>query len=309
MKMYTVEIIDNIGTELFSTTAIIKRKALSQQVAFDHCLPDNIANSGIVGGAEFEFYIQALDEIDFDKQLKSIISMLFEITDQDIICNPFKEFDRSREYDKLIIKPDSSLKSQSFGIEITTPIVSILNLPFYIKSIFEIMKKHNAYTDETTGFHIHLSCPVLDNKPFDFLGLMLLLNKYNLYETWPARPDYSRNVMDVLNCLNFEVAGQKKDEVGRGWCIVRPAAEAKPTHIEIRTMGGEDYNCKLEQVNLELIAIAELYLSVLEATSIEECASLVELQRSVIADVDEEKLAKLHEVLAYIGFTYEEPAN
>lgn len=48
----------------------------------------------------------------------------------------------------------------------------------------------------------------------------------------------------------------------------------KPTHIEIRTMGGEDYNCKLEQVNLELIAIAELYLSVLEATSIEECKLL-----------------------------------
>lgn len=46
-------------------------------MAFDHCLPDNIANSGIVGGAEFEFYIQALDEIDFDKQLKVLVSMLF----------------------------------------------------------------------------------------------------------------------------------------------------------------------------------------------------------------------------------------
>lgn len=307
--MYTVEKIDNFGTELFSTTPMIKRDALIQQVSFNHCLPGNIANSSIVCGAEFEFYIPALDEIDFDDQLKSIISMLFKITDQDIICNPFKEFDRSREYDKLIIKPDSSLKSQSFGIEITTPIVSILNLPFYIKSIFDIMKKHNAYTDESTGFHIHLSCPDLNSKPFDFLGLMLLLNKYKLYETWPARPDYSRNVMDVLNCLNFEVAGQKKDEVGRGWCIIRPEAETKPTHIEIRTMGGEDYNCKLEQVNSELIIIADLYLSVLEDTSIEECASLIESQRSVIADVDEEKLAKLQEVLSYIGFTYEEPAN
>lgn len=58
-----------------------------------------------------------------------------------------------------------------------------------------------------------------------------------------------------------------------------------------------------------MITIADLYLSVLEDTSIEECASLMESQRSVIADVDEEKLAKLQEVLSYIGFTYEEPAN
>ncbi|MEA3522476.1 MAG: hypothetical protein U9R50_05840 [Campylobacterota bacterium] len=302
-------IVDDIRTKLFSTTPTIKRNATKKLLNFDHGLPEDIADSCIVGGAEFEFYISALSKDDFDQQLKSIISMLFQITDQDILCNPFKDFDRSREHDKLIIKPDSSLKMQSFGIEITTPIVSIVNLPYYIESIFTIMKRHNAVTDISTGFHIHLSCPDLDGEPFDFLGLMLLLNTHNLYETWPSRPDYSRNVMDVLNCLNFEVAAQKKDEIGRGWCVIRPEIENKPTHIEMRTMGGDGYHFKLKQVCLELIKIVNLYLLVLDGSAEEECASLIECQRTVIDTADDKKLEKLQEALAFIGYIYEEPTE
>jgi hypothetical protein len=304
--MYTVTIVDNIKTELFSATPTIKRNATKKLLSFAHGLPENIANSCIVGGAEFEFYIPAFDEEGFYNELKSIISMLFEITDQDILCNPFEEFDRSREHDKLIIKPDSSLRMQSFGIEITTPIVPIMDLPYYIESIFTMMKRHNAITDMSTGFHIHLSCPDLDGESFDFLGLMLLLNKHNIYETWPSRPDYSRNVMDVLNCLNFEVAAHKKDEIGRGWCIIRPEEENKPTHIEMRTMGGDGYYFKLEQVCSELIKILNLYLSVLTRDAEQECASLINSQREVIDRVNDEQIVKLQETLAFIGYTYEE---
>lgn len=307
--MYTVTVIDDIGTEHFSATPTIKRKAQRRRLSFEHSLPPDIADSSITGGAEFEFYVTAFDEDDFDRQLKSIIAMLYDITDRDILCNPFREFDRSREHDKLIIKPDSSLNMQRFGVEITTPIVPVMDLPYYIDSIFDVMRRYNAVTNESTGFHIHLSCPDMDGESFDFLGLMLLLNEHGLYETWPPRPDYSRNVMDVLNCLDFEAAAQKKDEIGRGWCVIRPEAEIKPTHIEIRTMGGEGYHLKMEQVYSEFVRIVKLYLSVLNADAAPECAVLIERQRAIIDEVDEEKIEKLQKTLAFIGYVWEESAE
>jgi hypothetical protein len=302
--MNKVSIIDDNKTSHFEFSKSQKLEVQRKMLLFENTLDKSIIDSGIIGGAEFEFYIHAFDPQHFDEELKALLDDLSHITDQDILCNPFKDFTRSREYDKLIIKPDSSLRNYTYGLEITTPIVPIVHLPYYLDSILSLIQKKGYITDTSTGLHLHLSCPEKEGEYFDFLGLILLLNQKGLYETWYSRPDYSRNVMNVLNCLNFESAASKKDEVGRGWCIIRPDCEDKKTHIEIRTMGGENYQRKYsEQIFPELHTILQSYIAVLNHDADEECDRLKAIQEQKVKTHSDEDQAKMYDTLAIIGVT------
>jgi hypothetical protein len=302
--MNKVSIIDDNKTSLFEFSASHKFNVQKKMFTFSHELNATIIDSGIIGGAEFEFYVNAFDPEHFDEELKALLDDLSHITDQDILCNPFKDFTRSKEYDKLIIKPDSSLRNYTYGLEITTPIVPIVYLPYYLDSILSLIQKKGYMTDTSTGLHLHLSCPEKEYEDFDFLGLMLLLNQKGLYETWPSRPDYSRNVMNVLNCLDFESAASKKDEVGRGWCIIRPDYEDKKTHIEIRTMGGENYQREYSaQIFPELRTILQSYIAVLNHDADEECDRLKATQEQKVKTHSDEEQTKMYDTLAIIGVT------
>ncbi|MDD4950675.1 hypothetical protein [Sulfuricurvum sp.] len=302
--MNKVSIIDENKTSHFEFSKSQKLEAQRNMLMFENPLDKSIIDSGIIGGAEFEFYINAFDLEHFDEELTTLLDDLSRITDQDILCNPFKDFTRSKEYDKLIIKPDSSLRSYTYGLEITTPIVPIVHLPYYLGHILSIIQKRGYITDTSTGLHLHLSCPEKESKDFDFLGLMLLLNAKKLYDSWPPRPDYSRNVMNVLNCLDFESASGKKDEVGRGWCIIRPDYEDKKNHIEIRTMGGENYQSKYsEQIFPELRTILQSYIDILNHDADDQCDRLKAMQKQKVKTHSDEDQAKMYDTLTIIGVT------
>ncbi len=302
--MFKVETVDEQGTQLFAFEKILKRKSLAKIVTHERTVSQQVDNSAMQCGVEFEFYINAFDDEHFDEELKKLIEALSHITDKNILCNPTKEFQRSKEYDKLIIKPDSSLINYSYGLEVTTPIVPIAQLPYYIEKVFDLMKKFGYITDVSTGLHIHLSTPDEENE-FDFLCYMLLLNQKGLFDSWPSRADYSRNVMHVLNCFNFDIAAMKKDEVGRGWCIVRPEND-KPTHVELRTMGGDNYHLNISQVLNELLPICELFLNIYDRSEEKRCSLLREEQYEKISEHTPEDISKMYDALQIIGITRDE---
>ena len=192
-------------------------------------------------GCEFEFYVNQMIEDELINELSSLLK-----TELIINHNNGKNDDMKMNY-----KRDLSLIGDT-GREITTPICTLSDLKEYIVNISKIISS-NAHTNEDTGFHIHISTK--DESAVDFYRFMLLCNDNELLTNWGIRNGFSLNVMDILDSLDMVEAKKFKNKKGRIWNLEK----ISNNHIEIRTMGGTNYQLKVDQILLELNIFIEIF--------------------------------------------------
>lgn len=202
-------------------------------------------------GCEFEFYPNLMLEEELIDSLKSLLTGNIKLK----INLPVND-DSNMNY-----KDELSLSSFG-GKEITTPICSYEELKLYIIAISKIID-NNGSTNEDTGFHIHIST-VDDNIEVDFYKFMLLCDNNLLLKNWGNRNSYCLNVMDILTTLNMDEAKEVKNKKNKSrkariWNLEKRAENNTTNHIEIRTIGGTNYQKEFVKMINELDKFIEIF--------------------------------------------------
>ncbi len=241
--------------------------------------------SNLQFGCEFEFYPNTMLEEDLVEslrnKLKNNIDLKFNLDSND---------DKNMNY-----KKEPSLSGMG-GKEITTPICSYEDLKYYISSICRIIDE-NAQTNEDTGFHIHIST-VDKTKDLDFYKFMLLSNESSLLSNWGSRNTYCLNVMEILTVLDMEEAKKLKNKKGRVWNLEKRKEDGSTNHIEIRTMGGTNYQRKEEQILRELDKFIPIFIrSIKDGTSDEEYKSILKKHIKILSSATDKRKNKFLQVM------------
>ena len=187
-------------------------------------------------GCEFEFYIDTTEH-SFNEIIDEIAKEMYELTDVEILVDTINLPTDKDKNNCLQIKPDISLEDN--GIEISVPITTASGIEHYIQTICPIISKY-GYTNEETGFHIHISTVNNDGINFNFYKFMLLCDKAKLLSSWEPRIGYSQNVMDILSSNTKQASRQIKTKKGTIWNVEK----IEPNHVEIKAIGGKNYHTK-----------------------------------------------------------------
>jgi len=197
-------------------------------------------------GCEFEFYPNTMLEDEMIDALSDILKDGIEL----------KLSLKSNDDKHMNYKDEPSLSAMG-GREITTPICSYDDLKNYIRAIAKIIDEY-CETNEDTGFHIHIST-IDESIEVDFYKFMLLSNEASLLNNWGNRNAYCLNVIDILTVLDIDEAKKIKNKKGRVWNLEKRRENEKTNHIEIRTIGGTNYQRKVEQILNELDKFIEVF--------------------------------------------------
>lgn len=237
------------------------------------------ANDTYQFGCEFEFNLNIHTLKDIPALVEKIQNEIFLFSNVDILVDQVNLINDPDRNQCVQIKPDYSLENN--GIEITTPMTSVLGIKHYIKNIFDIIDRY-GYTDESTGLHFHISTIKVDGTNFNFYTYMLICHDKELLSSWPSRLGYSENVMDVLGKHSKSEARKIKDS-SKCWNLQKISAN----HIEIRAMGGKDYHKQLEKVLSEFELYADAFDNVFTRKEPEYILKLIEEHKKHIAEIQE----------------------
>ncbi len=220
----------------YTTDGTTKRYEANQSCCYDgHVVK---ATDKYQYGCEFEFYIDT-SQYDFNSAIDSITHEIYEITDADILVDTVNLPMNSDKNNCIQIKPDISLEDN--GIEISVPITTASGIEHYIQMICPIINKY-GYTNEETGFHIHISTINNDGINFNFYKFMLLCNRAGLLSSWEPRIGYSQNVMDILSSYTKQASRKIKTKKGTIWNVEK----IEPNHVEVKSIGGNSYHQKMD---------------------------------------------------------------
>ena len=189
------------------------------------------------------------------------------------------------------IKPDISLEDH--GVEISVPISTKEGILHYIQKILPLIEQY-GYTNEETGFHIHMS--TLGSSHIDFYRFMLLCDDAGLLSAWKPRIGYSQNVMDVLTSHTKQEARIIKTKKGTIWNLER----IDPHHIEVKSIGGDDYHKETERLMREFENYAD-YFSQALGEMIEEHKRLLESHKQMLDSLDKEAKGRFASALIEAG--------
>ncbi|MCF6310177.1 MAG: hypothetical protein L3J19_06885 [Sulfurimonas sp.] len=202
-------------------------------------------------GCEFEFYIDT-EICDYEMAIDEICKEMHKLTSVDILVDIVslpKVVDKNR---CLQMKPDISLVDN--GIEISVPIISEAGVEHFIKTISPIIDKY-GYTNEETGFHIHISTIKKDGINFNFYKYMLLCHRAGLLSSWKPRVGYSQNVMDILSHNNKQKSREIKTKKSTIWNLEK----IEPNHVEIKSIGGDSYHMNTDKMIKEFLHYSQCF--------------------------------------------------
>jgi len=237
-------------------------------------------------GCEFEFYPNAMLEDEMIDDLSNILKDTIEL----------KQNLKSNDDNNMNYKAEPSLSAIG-GKEITTPICSYEDLKSYIIDISKIIDE-NGETNEDTGFHIHIST-IDESTEVDFYKFMLLCHATSLLQNWGDRNAYCLNVMDVLTVLDMEEAKKLKNRKGRVWNLEKRKENDKMNHIEIRTIGGTNYQRKVDQILNELDQFIEIFnRSIRDGNPDEEYKIILAQHMKVIESASPERIERFLQLLS-----------
>jgi len=231
-------------------------------------------------GCEFEFYPNLMLEDEIIDELQNVLKKGIELK----INLPIND-DNNMNY-----KDEPSLSTNG-GKEITTPICSYEDLKFYIDSIVKIISAYGT-TNENTGFHIHIST-IDENKEVDFYKFMLLCDNALLLNNWGDRNSYCLNVMDILTVLDMNEAKKIKNKKGRVWNLEKRIENDKLNHIEIRTIGGTDYQKQVKKILNEFDKFISIFnKSIKTNNNDEEYKNILQKHIKILNSVSQERKEK-----------------
>jgi len=243
-------------------------------------------------GCEFEFYIN-IDADDYESIITNITTELYALTNVDLLVD-MVSLPTAKDKDRCMqIKPDISLKDT--GIEISTPIATKEGIKHFIKTICPLIEKY-GYTNEETGFHIHISTIKQDGVNFNFYKYMLLCNEAKLLSSWKPRTGYSQNVMDVLTTHSKAETRKIKTKKGTVWNLEKVASN----HVEIKSMGGENYHKEITRIVNEFVNYANYFDEALEKDNPKH-KLLFEQHKQIVDAVKDDVKAKFVSALSASG--------
>ncbi len=233
----------------FIESGTTKRYSGNSTCAYDDFIPkeDDICQFG----CEFEFYINS--SFDYQEAIESITKELYLLTSSDILVDMVSVPNESDKDRCMQIKPDISL--QDNGVEISVPISTKEGIVHFIEKILPLIDKY-GYTNEETGFHIHISTLQSDSKHIDFYRFMLLCDDAGLLSSWSPRVGYSQNVMDILKTYTKKEARVIKTKKGTIWNLEKIDTH----HIEIKSIGGMDYHKSPKKIVDEFYKYETLFI-------------------------------------------------
>ena len=241
--------------------------------------------SNLKFGCEFEFYPNIMLEEEMIDTLKSKLKNGLSLK-----LNLDSNDDKNMNY-----KKEPSLSAVG-GKEITTPICCYEDLKHYITDICKIIDE-NGETNEDTGFHIHIST-MDENIEVDFYKFMLLSNESLLLKNWGSRNAYCLNVMDVLTVLDMNEAKKLKNKKGRVWNLEKRKEKGITNHIEIRTIGGTNYQRKSEQILNELDQFIEIFnRSLISSNQDEEYKNILIKHMKVLKTAPKDRKEKFLQII------------
>jgi len=244
-------------------------------------------------GCEFEFYIDKL--LDFKSTVIKIKDEIFEFSNADILLDLVSlpsDIDRNQ---CIQIKPDNSLEDN--GIEISIPITSYNGVKYYLGHILPIIEKY-GYTNQDTGLHFHISTIKKDGANFDFYLYMLMCHDKNLLSSWVTRDGYSHNVMDILSGNSKLTTKNIKNKKGPIWNLEKISSN----HIEIKSMGGENYHFKKEIILEELELYSNCFNTVYKKENMEYSEKLIKEHKLAIESVTAIQKLEFIKATSEIGF-------
>jgi len=241
-------------------------------------------------GCEFEFYPNLMLEEEMIDSLECLLTNNIKLK----INLPLNDDDN------MNYKDEPSLSSYG-GKEITTPICSYEELKSYIIAVSKIIDI-NGTTNEDTGFHIHIST-VDNNLEVDFYKFMLLCDNESLLNNWGDRNSYCLNVMDILTTLNMNEAQKVKNkkskkQKARIWNLEKRAENNITNHIEIRTIGGTNYQKESTKIINELDKFIEIFMRSIKNNDIdEEYKIILERHVNIVKSATEERTNKFLKII------------
>lgn len=241
-------------------------------------------------GCEFEFYIDT-EQYLFSDVIGALTKALYELTSADILVDEISIPHAADKNYCMQIKPDISLEDH--GIEISVPISTKEGILHYIQKILPLIEQY-GYTNEETGFHIHMS--TLGSSHIDFYRFMLLCDDAGLLSAWKPRIGYSQNVMDVLTSHTKQEARIIKTKKGTIWNLER----IDPHHIEIKSIGGDDYHKETERIMREFENYANYFSQALGEMT-EEHKRLLESHKQMLDSLDKEAKGRFASALIEAG--------
>ena len=103
----------------------------------------------------------------------------------------------------------------------------------------------------------------------------------NLLSSWVTRNGYSHNVMDILSGNSKVVSRSIKNQKGQIWNLEKISSN----HVEIKTMGGANYQLKRDQIISEFELYAECFDIINKKQNNEYRNQLIENHKKLINNV------------------------
>ncbi len=230
-------------------------------------------------GCEFEFILNTAESE------KELLSELQKIFGEDNVkhSSTTNIITTDKEWNFIHFKCESSLDSE-LGREITAPIGSLNELINFINTISTLIPKY-SYTNETCGFHIHMSCKSEEHEILYGLFVLIAESK-ELLNKWGKRNKFALNVADIFNALTIEDAITFKEHKGRVWNLLKRG----PTWVEIRTMGGTSYETKVQNILSELNIFVKVYEECFNSMNKSKYLDLVEKHTKNIESTDQKQI-------------------
>lgn len=244
-------------------------------------------------GCEIEFYVDT-DRYTVEDAAEMILGKLIALsaadTLVDLLCIPTDD-DR---HNCFMLKPDQSLKSN--GLEISTPIASKDAIIRFMKEIFSLIEKV-GYTNEDTGLHFHISTIEKNGVNINFYEYMLICHEEGLLNTWGPRNSYSKNVMEILSRYDKSKSRKIKNKKDGEWSLEKKSNN----HVEIRTIGGDYYHTKIEQVIQDFEKYSELFELVHKREDLDRLQAAVKKHKEMVKQAETVKLVEHMKALKASG--------
>jgi hypothetical protein len=185
-----------------------------------------------------------------------------------------------RDESTWIFEPDSSLNADSgdMPVEIISPPMPLEQGLTKMREFFDWAASHDAYTNDSTGFHMGVSIPLKGGK-VDFLKLALFLGDEHVLKEFgrqanhfteaamkkirakiknnPGELDNAMTLMrngliELANKSLSNIVGSEKSPGFGKYTSINP----KGNYIEFRSAGGEEYNKDIDKLENTLLRYA-----------------------------------------------------
>jgi len=162
---------------------------------------------------------------------------------------------------KWAIEPDSSVGEEGTGIEIKSPPMSVKEFIKICPKMFKWISKH-GYTDNSCGFHIHMSLKNNTNltKSLDLVKLTMFTDENYIFKFFPDRinNEYAKSMKKEMNKEGvteddwkdfIEVKKLRNKVASEHYTSINwEGLEDDNQHIEFRYMGGSQYHKKWDKI-------------------------------------------------------------